>query len=122
MSSLILNGTRIYHTLSGDHDEDYFLNESDMSQEHWALLMSCHHQGACDEDAEEAAKYFEIKDYVKAVNWLIDAGIERDRFLVDGTERCTSRDQIKDEDAVLQYYLWLLAGDIQERPDSESEL
>lgn len=34
-------GTRIYHTLSGNHDEDYFLTQEDMSKGHWELLMSC---------------------------------------------------------------------------------
>jgi hypothetical protein len=105
--------------LSGDHDDDYFLSQDDMSQEHWDVLMSCYHQGACDDDARSAMRYFDIKDLVRAVNWLIETGIERDRFCDDlkYPERVTSEDQIKDVDAVYMYYLWILSGDLQERED-----
>ncbi len=125
-SELHVNGTRKYHTFSGDHDNDYFEGEDDMSPSHWELLMGCHHQGSCDNDTEEASKYFEIEDYIKAVNYLIDCGIERERFLGEESEikypqNVTSEDQIEDRDAVLTYYLWVLAGDIQERIKEEND-
>lgn len=113
-------GCRNIKTLSGNHDEDIFLTKDDMSASHWELLMGCYHQGQCDDDTEEAAKYFEITDYVKAVNYLIDCGIERERFLFEGVkypDRAKTRDEIRDESAVLQYYLWILSGDIQDNQE-----
>lgn len=111
MNDLILNGTRRYVTLSGDHDEDYFLTSEDMSQGHWQLLMGCHHTGQCDDDTEEAALYFEIKDYKAALNYLVSTGIEKEQFLDD--------DEEQDDHEILKYYLWMIAGDIQERTTEE---
>lgn len=115
MSALILNGTRVQHYLSGDHDSDYFKTEDDMSESHWDLLMSCHHRGSCDDDTEEAARYFEIKDYKAAFKYLVDAGIERENLLDEDDKRR------KDESKILQYYLWILAGDIQDRMKDEQD-
>lgn len=92
--------------LTGYHDEDYFLTVNDMPTPHWEALESCYHQGQCDEDCEFAKKYFDIKDYALTVNYLIDCGIERERFF-------DVYDDI-DEDAVLSYYLWMLSGDFHE--------
>ena len=123
MSLINKDGTRKkIHVLTGDHDQDYFLTQEDMSEDHWNMLMSCHHQGRCDDDCEEAVKYFHIENEIRAVNYLIECGIERERFLIDGIEypeRVTSVDQIRDREAVEKYYLWILSGDIQERSDDE---
>lgn len=116
MSNLInKDGTRKIQVLSGDHDEDYFLTKNDMSESHWTMLMSCHHQGQCDEDTSEAIKYFHIEDELKALNYLIECGIERDRFLDDDELPIDHDDQVIDSEAVYMYYLWMLSGDIQER-------
>ena len=106
MSELIRCGTRVYYTLSGEIDDDSFLTSKDMSESHWNLLMNCHHSGQCDEDAQQACGYFEIANYDKALEYLLDCGIESDRFKDDEGER--------DDDAVIMYYLWMLSGDIQE--------
>lgn len=112
-TDLLVNGTRKQHYLTGDHDEDYFIGPDDMSLSHWQLLMGCYHQGQCHDDCEEAAKYFEIKDYKKAFNYLVECGIERDTFLDSDDKRR------KDESKILEYYLWILAGDIKERLKDE---
>ena len=115
--TLIRQGTRVMHTLTGNYDEDVFLTKDDMGEKHWELLMGCYHQGQCDEDTEEAAKYFQFKNdqgYVDAVNYLIDCGIESEKFLED-EEEDVSYGNIADDDLVMQYYLWMLSADIQER-------
>jgi hypothetical protein len=93
-------GTRIFHTLTGRHDEDMFLTVSDMSSAHWELLMGCYHTGECDDDCEEAAKYFELQDYSTAKSYLTGCGIEKEG--------------LQDDESILKYYLWWLSGDIQE--------
>jgi hypothetical protein len=107
--------------LSGNHDDDYFLSKSDMTPSHWSLLMGCHHSGACDDDAAEAAKYFEITDYDKAKEYLIGCGIEEETFSELYDDEDDESEMVNNEDAILRYYLWTLAGDIQERPESEVE-
>jgi hypothetical protein len=107
--------------LSGYHEEDYFLEPSDMTEDQWNTLMSCHHQGACDDDAEFATKQFLIKDLVKAVNYVIDCGVERERFGVATKERVKDLKEIGDTHAVQIYYLWILSGDIQERMNEEKD-
>lgn len=92
------------HFLSGDHDEDYFLTSSDMSSFHWDMLLSCYHQGACDDDTLEAARYFEITDEEKAREYLLAAGIEPEK--------------LEDSTSLAQFYLWVLSGDIQDRERS----
>lgn len=116
MSDLIgPTGCRNIKYLSGKSDEDSFLTQSDMSKGHWSLLMSCYHSGACDDDCDEAAKYFEIKDdegYVSAVNYLIDAGIDRDKLVINDCHPDTYENL--ESETVLKYYLWMLSGDIQD--------
>jgi hypothetical protein len=90
---------RIIHYLSGDHHFDLF-GKLNMSNSHFELLMACHHQGVCDDDCEEASKYFEIENYETAKKYLLDCGIEEE--------------SIGDDEAILKYYLWILSGDIQE--------
>lgn len=121
LSDLVtLVGTKIYHTLSGDHDEDYFLTQDDMSEGHWEMLMSCHHQGQCDDDCSEASKYFEIKDYDSAKNYLVGCGIEEEKFLELYDDEDEDSKMVNNEDTILNYYLWMLSGDIQERSDDEN--
>lgn len=123
MNDLIdVTGCRKMFTLSElGHDDDYFLKREDMSEAHWNLLMACHHQGRCDEDTEEAAKYFQFPSddaIVKACEYLIECGVESERFLIDDDEP-VSYENIEDDDVVMQYYLWMLAGDIQRRSDDD---
>lgn len=106
--------------LSGNHDEDYFLTEDDLG-EHFELLDACHHQGQCDDDVNEAKKYFSIKDMVSATNYLIGCGIERDRFGIKSKGYVKKLKEIGDLDAVYMYYLWMLSGDIQERMEEETD-
>ena len=89
--------------LSGNHDDDYFISENDMNEILFDILMSCHHQGACDSDCNEASDYFEIKDYKRAKQYIIDCGIEEEN--------------LKNESDIFSYYIWMLAGDIQDRQD-----
>lgn len=112
-SDLLTSGCKIYHSLSGDHDTDYFLTQNDMSESHWSLLLACHHTGQCDDDTYQASQYFEIIDYKKAYKYLIECGLERETFRRKDDKRS------KDYNKILQYYLWLLAGDIQERMNNE---
>lgn len=94
------------HTLTGDHDTDLFLTATDMTPGQWETLMSCHHQGSCDSDVSDARSLFTIEDHQSAMDYLIGCGIESDRFI--------DEDGDIDADAVEEYYLWILAGDIQE--------
>jgi len=94
------------YNLTGERDHDQFIDRNDMSVEHWDLLMSCSHSGECDNDVEFATHSFEIKDYKAAKNYLIESGIDEDN--------------LNNDDAVLSYYLWCIAGDIQELDECES--
>lgn len=96
------------YRLSGERDRDRFLSASDMSQLHWDLLMGCHHQGSCDDDVEEASRYFEILDPEKVRLDLKEFG-------------AWSAVELSDDDANLRRYLWTLAGDIQEEQKTEVE-
>ena len=93
--------------LSGDHDQDYFLSKSDLGDDLWDILLSCYHQGACDDDCQAASYYFDIEDYTKAYDYLSSTGIEMDDFL--------DSDHQIDSDRVFLYYIWMIAGDISER-------
>jgi len=108
-------GTRIYHTLSGNHDEDYLLSKEEMSESHWELLMSCHHQGECDSDTEEASNYFDIKDYDEAKEYLISCGIDDEKLLELYDYEDEDSEMVNNEEAILKYYLWMLSGNIQEK-------
>lgn len=105
-------GTRIIHYLSGNHDQDSFLDRTCMSNAHFDLLMGCYHQGDCEEDCEEASKYFEITDYEAARDYLISTGLDHD-FLEEDDYGDPIEDSL-DEPKILLYYLWLIAGDIKE--------
>ena len=98
-------GTRDIRYLSGDIDNDRFLTKNDLGESHYDLLMNCYHQGQCDDDVSEASKYFEIKDYDKAREYLSNTGLYHD-FL--------NEDDEIDEEKILEYYLWVLSGDIQD--------
>lgn len=93
-------GCRQIRYLSGNHDEDVFLRPCDLGNAHWNLLMGCHHQGACDDDVEEASRYFELHDFKKARAYVQDTG--------------ATLDDPNDEEEILRVYLWILSGDIQE--------
>lgn len=95
--------------LSGNYDYDVFLTADDLG-DHFETLMGCYHTGACDDDVEVAKKYFDIKDYQKAFDFLEDCGIERERLFESDSELCTNLDH----DVILSYYLWILAGDMQD--------
>lgn len=100
--------------LSGVEDEDMFLTEDDMSDEHWEALMACHHQGECDADCKAASEIFAIKDLEAAHDMIISAGVEKERFELANGER--------DFKAVTEYYLWMIAGAIQsEMAEKEDE-
>jgi len=96
--------------LSGNHDDDYFLSQDDMSEELWDVLMSCHHQGQCDDDCSNASSYFEIKDILKAKEYVLNCGVDEDSLIDDSEDHA-------DEELIFNYYIWLLSGDIQERGD-----
>ena len=117
--TLIRQGTRVMCTLSGNYDEDIFLTKEDMGESHWELLMGCYHQGQCEEDTEEAARYFQFPSdeaLVNACQYIVGCGIESERFTgKDLSSYGITYDDITDEDAVMQYYLWMLSADIQER-------
>jgi hypothetical protein len=91
--------------LTGNMDEDSFLTAQDMPSENWNALMSCHHSGQCDDDVDFAARLFEIEDFGSALDYIVSAGLEKDEFVND----CGM-----DEERVLMYYLWILAGNIQD--------
>ena len=91
---------KITHILSGNHDNDLFITQDEIGDYHWGSLMSCYHQGQCDNDVNEAKRDFDLDDYKKAKNYLVECGI-------DDAENF-------DDDAVLSYYLWILSADIQE--------
>ena len=86
--------------LIGDHDEDYFLTKDNLGAFHWEMLLGCYHQGQCDDDCIEAAKFFDIKDYEKAKRYLEECG--------------ASEENIENDEDVLVYYLWMLSGNIQD--------
>lgn len=92
--------------LTGDRDYDKFLEEKDMSSTHWSILMGCHHQGQCNDDTREALKYFEVEDILKVSEYL-------EEFIEDV--------EGKDDDELLQSYLWVLSADIQELAYDEEE-
>ena len=100
-NDLIRNGTKLQHYLSGNRDEDRFLTQDDMSHGHWSLLMGCYHQGQCNDDCEEAAQYFEVKDFEAIRNDLSEYGAWDD-------------EELSDDDANLKRYLWILSADIQD--------
>jgi len=100
------------YEFTGNYDDDYFINENNMSGMHWELLTGCYHQGECDDDTKAASPSFDIKDYEAAMAHLIEWGIEEERFI--------DSDGGRDESAILEYYLWVIAGDISER-ENESE-
>jgi hypothetical protein len=108
------------YVLSGT-DFDELLTKTDMSEKQWDILMSCHHQGACDDDAKAASEYFILDNeqgYVDACKRLIDAGIERERFL-HHKSMPVEYENIKDDQAVIEYYLWILAGNLQDRGNDD---
>ncbi len=98
MSSLTRNGTRILHYLTVG---DMYPTKDEMSEGHWDMLEACHHRGACDEDVEEAARYFEVKDYQILKEHLKEYG-------------AWDEIELSDDDANLKRYLWLLSGDMHE--------
>lgn len=99
------------YELTGQHDEDYFLSLDDMSQEFFEVLMACHQQGECESYCQDAREFFTLKNHEAAADYLIDCGIERERFYIEDEEG----QQSLDTEAVELYYLWILAGDIRER-------
>lgn len=111
MNDLIRNGTKLFYTLDGDRDHDRFLEKSDMSKSHWELLKSCFHQGPCDSDVAQAMEYFEISDYQKALDSLVSLGLEKEKF--------EDEEFNLNEDEILRYYLWSIAGDIFELDEEE---
>ena len=86
--------------LSGHFDRDGELTKKSIGAFHWSMLMGCHHQGSCDEDAAEAARFFDITDLNNARDELEGYGIDGDCL-------------VEDEDVCL-YYLWTLSGNLQE--------
>lgn len=98
--------------LSGDHDLDMLLSANEVGHDSWQILMGCYHQGSCDDDCEFATRFFDLKDYDKAYDYLECCGIEMDDFL--------DKDGEKNEDRVLLYYLWILSGDIQKFQNEET--
>ena len=105
--------TRIIYYLSGDHDQDLFGDiKNEMSESHYELLMGCYHVGQCYEDCVEAAQYFDFPSYQayeNALNYLLECGIEKETFETDLEYYTTPYNP----DTILQYYLWILSGDIQ---------
>jgi len=100
--------------LSGDMDNDSFLTENDMPENNWNMLLGCSHQGKCDEDVKEAVKVFDIADYDKALRYIVDCGLDEDDFLElydFGDEESLL---VNNEERILEYYLWLLAGNIKD--------
>jgi hypothetical protein len=79
------------------------------------MLMSCYHSGSCDAECEDASRHFDIEDYFEARDYLVGCGIEWEKFHPDATDE---DDGDLDSEAVLMYYLWILAGDIH---DMESQ-
>ena len=57
------------YKLSGDRDHDQFLDKNDLG-EHFEILMSCYHQGQCDDDCENALEYFEIDNIPKTKEYI----------------------------------------------------
>jgi hypothetical protein len=103
---LIRNGKKNLVSLSGNHDLDLLLTKNDMSISHWNLLMKCYHNGQCYSDVKLAKQYFHIEHENKALQYLLNCGIERDKFIDDNGDINSSNIEL--------YYLWLLSGDIQE--------
>jgi hypothetical protein len=103
---LIQSGCKVQFYLSGNRNEDRFLGPKDMSESHWELLMGCYHQGACDVDVEEAARYFEVKDFEAIRENLKEFGAWDDSELAD-------------DEANLHRYLWTLSADIQEEQENQ---
>lgn len=100
------------YMLSGDRDHDQFLTSDDMNELQYETLMSCYHQGQCHGDTLAASEIIGIEDYDKALEYLLDIGLDEDKFKYD--------DGTNDEDEILLYYLWIISGDIQELEDTES--
>jgi hypothetical protein len=95
------------YSLSGERDHDQFITSEDMGSILFDILMGCHHQGACDSDVNEAREYFEIKDYSAARQYILDCGIDEEN--------------IQDDNSVFDYYIWMLAGDIQDMEETEAQ-
>jgi hypothetical protein len=112
-------GRKMFTFSEQGHEDDYFLTRDDMSESHWEMLMRCHHEGSCDDDASEAAKYFQFPSEeatLKAAKYIVECGIEQDRFFQDDECELTW-ENLNDEDAVMLYYLWTLSADLQEKGD-----
>lgn len=77
----------------------------DIPETHQEILMSCHHQGRCDDDVREAAPFFEVDDQEALKKHLKGYGAWDD-------------EELEDEQDNLERLLWLMAGDIQEQGEA----
>lgn len=77
---------------------------ADFSSSHQEILLSCNHSGSCDEDCSFAAQYFDCDNYPEIREYLLESGIEEKN--------------LKSDKDCLEFLLWIVSGDIQERGEA----